>query len=250
MIFPFFLRPYSVLLTFFLASVAGISQEAGSVKSMPPVKIQPPERVKWTIRYESVKQDKAPEVTAEEALAEDGNSAADVVEGQYEIHGKTGHAVLEKADGSKEEMYLFDGMVLFEDAALDRVRVHKIDQYSGDAMRFGQFFPGMNWVQVQYFKGLVEKDGVNCYWFRQEKGTGEKINRPTDPLVYDKNQALTTREAWFAVDTLVPVAFRDGLVMGRYRFAAPPEKPLALPKRHEHAVRYYLGLESDPRPGE
>jgi len=246
-----------------LASLALFSQAAHaqstatSANPTPPLSLTPPATARWEITFEQRRPhgpatpapaDRARATGPAQDPAADPAAAATVVKGRYTLTGKTATAQLTYADGRREELFLLEDMILFEDPALQRVRVHKIDQYSPEEMRFAQRYPGLDWVSRDWFRGVVEKGGRRLLWFRQEPGTGTREQRPTDPLVYDNRFATEGREAWFDAATLLPDSFRTGDLLGTYRHLPPPTTPISIPRRHAHAVQFYLGLVPSPIP--
>jgi hypothetical protein len=237
----------------FLSTLTGSSQQ-GKIS----IKRTPGDFAKWTLTIKEGKKSRSEQKAEEEAAAEaevavEQTSDEDRVrKTEYEITGTTGRATTTEGQ-TKKEIYLHryktNMLMLRYDEGLQRVRPYLFDQYAAPEMRFAITYPGIDWVEPKYYKGIVKKQGQNCHHFLQEANTGsqEALNKD-DELAYDPRFTVVTREAWFSVDTGLPVGFESGNTEGVFRHEKPSTKPIKLPKKYMDTVLYYYGR--GPRPVE
>lgn len=244
-----------------LACGHGFAQTGGD-GGAPAVRLEPGKAAHWSIRVRTEKpEEEKGESPGGEGAEEGGGIAVDggadaekpkVTRSEYLVTGNTGRAVTKGDDEKRVEIYMFrhqnDTLLFTWSKSARRVVPYLLDQYVGPEMRFSRRYPGIDWVRPSDYRGVVEFGGRKCHYYSMAPNVPDPKVRAAraDALAYDPRLATATREAWFDLDTGLPVSFRDGDSKGSYRHYDAPAEALELPEAYAAALRYYYGAGARP----
>jgi hypothetical protein len=79
-------------------------------------------------------------------------------------------------------------------------------------------FPGVEWLDLKYFREVVTLEGRRCFHYRQEE---------------------SRLEAWVEVKSGLPLAASDDTYRYHYTYLTAPETPLVLPENFSAALKDY-----------
>ena len=198
-------------------SLNGFSQAA----SGPKILLAPPVgEMAWTIRYTYQKAIRETVAEKGEDLAARSLEMADLTRPEkvrYLIKNPISSRITDIEGGTKEEAY-YMGNFEFRISPRDKeVLTTNLDSYPSADQLFRKRFPGVDWVKPKLFVKIEEAHGEPCAYFRD--GNPEKFD-PNSTKVDDiiDSSKYEIREAWFSVKTGLPVAFKAGGNLGKYKF--------------------------------
>ncbi len=122
-------------------------------------------------------------------------------------------------NGASSENWEVDGVRLQPEASNPRNIL--VFERPADPSGLGGFSPqalgfqAFGWLSGGDYAGMEDFQGARCHHFRSADGL---------------------REAWISADTLLPVAIRQGSLLGRYAFRSAPAATLALPAEFHGAL--------------
>lgn len=199
-------------------------------QAKPKILVNPPSgEFAWSVKFD---YDQSFEKIAEEAK---GDLAAKSLElsdlsrpkkASYVIKKLVSKRTVSMEGGTKLEAFQWENFEFQKSPAHEEVMMSDLKNYPSVDQLFRKTFPGVHWVTPELFVEVQKAYGQECAYFRDgtpAKPDAEKMDAVLDASKYE------IREAWFSLQTGLPIAFKAGPLKGEFTFEKPPSGALSLP---------------------
>ncbi len=208
--------------------LAGYSQSAAPQLAGPPkvVVVPPPGPLAWTVHYsyKETRENGRKDGGAEKAIDPAAGSREAAV--RYVIAEPVSARITVMESGQKEEAFQSGNYEFLATARSKDVLLQDLASYPTVEQLFRKHIPGVHWVTPKLFVKVEAAQGQLCAYFRdvgREPANPEQLDAILDGSKQD------VREAWFNVETGLPVAFKAGHTLGKFTFEAPPSSGVHVP---------------------
>jgi|GEM_PF-3451967 len=130
--------------------------------------------------------------------------------------------------GVKQEAYYVGNYEFRFSEQNKEVLTTDLNSYPDLDQLFRQRFPGVAWVTPKLFVKIEDAHGEKCAYFRDGNPAKIDPNSTVMDAIIDASK-YQIREAWFSVQTGLPVAFKVGQDLGRYQFEDSPASAINVP---------------------
>jgi hypothetical protein len=209
----------------------------------PKIVLTPPAGpLVWTVTYtyntsvKSIIDAKKDDLAAKNLLLSDLTRPEKV---RYVIKKPVSLKTVYLEGGAKQEaFYVGDYEFRFSEQSKE-VLTSDLKSYPNLDQLFRQRFPGVAWVTPKLFVKIEDAHGEKCAYFRDDNPAKVDPNSSVMDAIIDASK-YQIREAWFSVQTGLPVAFKVGKDLGKYHFEDSPDAEVHVPaniqkKINEHA---------------
>lgn len=196
----------------------------------------------WTITYVRNKQEKNYEGESEKSL---GNySSISTLQGlpadktKYIYKHPISLRTTYHENNDEKDYYYYEKIEISENKGQNSVYSTSLESsFVYEDQIFREKFPKVSWVTPEYYVGKVKAYDQECHYFKD--GDPKKWIKG-DNNYYTDMTTFFVREAWFSVQTGLPVAFKIGDEEGKYNFHNGEQAKVIVPARIKEEVNKYL----------
>jgi len=204
------------------------AQETSAPAGMKVI-LAPPAAAAWTVTYsyaksrENVLKDASADLAAGAIDPGDLDRPSKI---RFAIRQPFAEMALTYEGGGGDRAYYHRNYEFKKSSRGEEILVSDLDSYPTVLQLFRTKLPGVHWVAPEHFVRIEDAHGERCALFSDD---AESAPPPGQMDAVIDSSKYQDRQAWFSIETGLPVAFTSGDATGKFNFEPAPTDNIAIP---------------------